>query len=287
MADKTAIEWTDATWNPIRARNRKTGKVGWHCTHVTAGCANCYAEGWNKRLGTGMDYKPGHEADIEIYLDEKMLEQPLRWSRPRKIFPCSMTDLFAKFVKDEWIERVVKVMCAAHWHTFQPLTKRPERARLAFEHMPAPKNMWLGVSVEDQEQANDRIPLLLQTRVQKRWLSCEPLLGPVSLMKVPLPNRVVPGIDWVVAGGESGKDARPMHPDWARSLRDQCDDAGIPFLFKQWGEFIPAGDLPFATAHSSFLTPWAINNDGTPMSRVGKKRAGRLLDGVEHNGYPA
>jgi protein gp37 len=273
MADKTAIEWTDATWNPIRARNLKTGKVGWFCTHVTEGCANCYAEDWNMRLGTGLPYKPGHMKDIEIFLDEKTLGMPLRWTRPRKIFPCSMTDMFADFVKDEWIRRMVMVMADARQHTFQPLTKRPGRALAAFSQLPAPQNVWLGVSVEDQAAADERIPILQATRAAKRWLSCEPLLGPINL--APFGHvgndRIVHDIDWVVAGGESGPRARPINPDWARSLRDQCALAGVPYLFKQWGEFVPTTEF----------------RDGQPfMTRVGKKRAGRLLDGVEHNGYP-
>lgn len=164
MGDKTAIEWTDATWNPIRARNLKTGRVGWFCIHMSEGCANCYAEDWNMRLGTGLPYKPGHLKDIEIFLDEKTLEQPLRWRAPRKIFPCPMTDMFADFVKDEWIRRMVMVMADARQHTFQPLTKRPGRAMAAFSQLPAPLNVWLGVSVEDQATADERIPVLLATR---------------------------------------------------------------------------------------------------------------------------
>src|SRR5258708_31121882 len=127
MADKSAIEWTDATWNPIRARNKKTGKVGWHCEHATTGCVNCYAEGFNKRLGTGLDFKPGHRKDIELFLDEAMLTQPLRWKKPRMIFVGSMTDMFADFVPVEWIDKIFAIMALTPWHTYQLLTKRAQR----------------------------------------------------------------------------------------------------------------------------------------------------------------
>lgn len=138
MADNSAIEWTDATWNPVRARNLETGKVGWHCEHATTGCEFCYAEGFNKRLGTGLAFKPGHRADIEIFLDEAMLTQPLRWKKPRRIFVGSMTDLFADFVPDEFIDRMFAVMALAPQHTFQLLTKRAARMR---EYLTLPRTM--------------------------------------------------------------------------------------------------------------------------------------------------
>ena len=129
MADRSKIEWTDSTWNPIRARRRDNGHVGFHCEHVSEACRNCYAEGMNKRLFTGLDYKPGNRDQVEIFLDEKTLLQPLRGKRPRKIFVCSMTDLFADFVADEMIDRIFAVMALCPQHTFQILTKRPERMR--------------------------------------------------------------------------------------------------------------------------------------------------------------
>src|SRR6266852_4992529 len=132
MSDKTAIEWTDSTWNPIRARNLKTRKLGWHCEHATTGCEFCYAEGFNKRLGTGLAFKPGHRKDVEIFLDEKMLLQPLRWRAPRMIFCCSMTDLFADFVSDEQIDKMFAVMALCPQHNFQVLTKRARRMREYF-----------------------------------------------------------------------------------------------------------------------------------------------------------
>src|SRR6266852_4678221 len=226
MSDKTAIEWTDATWNPIRARNLKTGKVGWYCEHATTGCEFCYAEGFNLRLGTGLPFKPGHRKDIEIFLDEKMLLSPLRWKKPRMIFVCSMTDLFADFVRDEWIDRMFAVMALCPQHRFQVLTKRAKRMRdwvtkersrtapvecvaglyveypsvaarwpfdvdralgIGMRGWPLP-NVWLGVSAEDQERADERIPELLATPAAVRFVSLEPLLGRIDLEATPFPD---------------------------------------------------------------------------------------------------
>jgi protein gp37 len=350
MSDRTSIEWTDASWNPIRFEGPKG--TGWHCEHVSEGCRNCYAEIFNRRLGTGLDYKPGNRRRIVGFVDEKALLQPLKWHKPRKIFVCSMTDLFADFVSDEMIDRVFAVMALCPQHVFQVLTKRPERMRryladpmteerirfardlqrqsggqiieLLTTLLPLP-NVWLGVSAEDQAAADERIPLLLDTPAAVRWLSCEPLLGPVNIGNIDLGDRsiypligrkavdrpkedcdVLPTgkIDWVVTGGESGPGARPMHPDWARSLRDQCAAAGVPFLFKQWGEWAPddgeggldkldkvigARALNWADgawhALPKLLSEREIGDDD--VYRLGKKAAGRLLDGVRHDGYPA
>jgi protein gp37 len=355
MADKSAIEWTDATWNPIRARNIKTGKVGWHCEHATTGCEFCYSEGFNKRLGTGLAFKPGHRAEIEIFLDETMLTQPLRWKKPRMIFVCSMTDLFADFVPDEFIDKMFAIMALSPQHTFQVLTKRARRMRdycstiqkngrwlimediaqqLGYEprgehdhgfdwisNKQFLPNVWLGVSAERQPEADERIPLLLQTPAAVRFISAEPLLGAIDLIgtfarfqddpiakrqcAVPLGRQL---IDWVIVGGESGRNARPMHSAWARSLRDQCAAAGVAFFFKQWGEWAPhnviaGGDLGsdvragrvrivHPTGQSDVEVSKATGGRNTIpgsryMARVGKKAAGRLLDGVEHNGFPA
>lgn len=303
MADKSKIEWTDASWTPIRARNRASSKVGWHCEHASPGCEHCYAESMNKRLGTGLAFKPGHRKDVELHLDEKMLLAPLRWEKPRAIFVCSMTDLFAEFVPDEWIDRIFAVMALCPQHRFQVLTKRSGRMRDYFvepsvaeridcdmgaiiasrvdplarrsddlrarapsldEAWPLP-NVWLGVSVEDQRRADERIPDLLATAAALRFLSCEPLLGPVDLDHVKFFDRETKGggseagwesalngrrfniwldgdlvgepkIDWVIAGGESGPGARGSTQEveaWMRSLRDQCSVAGVSFFGKQ------------------------------------------------------
>lgn len=323
MADNSKIEWTDASWNPIRARNKKTGKVGWHCEHATTGCEFCYAEGFNKRLGTGLAFKPGHRNDIELFLDTEMLKQPLHWKRPRLIFPCSMTDLFADFVPDEWLFEIFAVMGACDdqslGHQFQVLTKRATRmqrwvsthgsrawnsCRLGPNAWPA-RNLWLGVSTERQQEADERIPLLLQTPAAVRFISAEPLLGPIDLtsieVRVTEGKRIYhdylhallgertsaatgcitlddgPKLDWVICGGESGP--RPMHPDWARSLRDHCAAANVPFFFKQWGAWWPAEQAQAPELRGT-------EHEDDRMVRVGKKIAGRLLDGIEHNGMP-
>ncbi|QOG20426.1 DUF5131 family protein [Bradyrhizobium sp. SEMIA] len=355
MADRSAIEWTDASWNPIRARNLKTGRVGWHCEHATTGCEHCYSEGFNKRLGTGLPFKPGHRKDIEVFLDEEMLTQPLRWKKPRRIFVCSMTDAFADFVTDEMLDRMFAVMALATQHTFQVLTKRAKRMReylcgdwahrsygiakalpgFAFGKINIVSgslpNVWLGVSAERQPEADERIPDLLATPAVVRFVSIEPMLGPITLYSVggrtwaqdslTIVHDALAGfrgdqantakLDWVIVGGESGRSARPMHPDWARALRDQCASAKVAFLFKQWGEWAPqigAGD-GWSIADNPeisrfdhrewedgrwsevFRPMWCDFQDGNydeaqTVSRIGKKAAGRLLDGVEHNEFP-
>lgn len=204
MGSTSKIEWTEASWTPIRARNVKTGKIGWHCEHATTGCEFCYAEGFNMRLGTRLPFKPGHRKDIEIFLDETMLRAPLHWKKPRMIFVCSMTDAFADFVKDKWLDQMFAVMALCPQHTFQLLTKRAERmldymtqtrlnrwmnASLSFGGTPALigragkplPNVWLGVSVEDQPTAEARIPNLLRTPAAIRFISREPGLGDVDL----------------------------------------------------------------------------------------------------------
>ncbi len=208
------IEWTDATWNPV------TG-----CNKVSPGCKRCYAERLSKRLkATGMaKYRNG----FAVTLHPDTLEIPLRWRKPRSIFVNSMSDLFHAEVPDEFIAQVFDVMTRAHWHRYQVLTKRPERVVSLNSTLPWPAQIWQGVSVENADYAH-RIDLLRDTAAAVKFLSLEPLLGP-------LPDLDLTGIDWVIVGGESGPGARPMQPDWARDIRDQCIDAGVPFHFKQWG----------------------------------------------------
>ncbi|WP_439399011.1 DUF5131 family protein [Bradyrhizobium sp. PMVTL-01] len=354
MADRSAIEWTNASWNPIRARNLKTGKVGWHCEHATTGCEHCYSEGFNKRLGTGLPFKPGHRKDIEIFLDEQMLTQPLRWKKPRKIFVCSMTDAFADFITDEMLDRMFAVMALCPQHTFQVLTKRAKRMRDYMERLfgsnvaprgfvcppwsallnrverdwmaanpdymtnirpllleglqrrtlptgPLP-NVWLGVSAEWQPEADERIPDLCATPAAVRFVSLEPLLGPIDLApwlafvendpndpRMVFDEKVVPGgidleqvtLDWVIVGGESGSTARPMHPDWARAPRDQCAAAKVAFFFKRWGRYVPLqGDMETLGAHGG------VNYFHPTKESKEKEAIGRKLDGVEHNEFP-
>jgi protein gp37 len=236
MSDNSAIQWTDATWNPIRARNRVTGRTGWFCIHKSAGCLHCYAEDMNVWIGTGDPYAAPRLKDVALYLDEKILEAPLRWKRPRKIFVCSMTDLFGEWVPEQWIDRVVGVMGSCDRHVYQVLTKRPERLREYVNDWQRrvqkswPKHIHLGVSVEHQAAADERIPLLRLTPAAVRFLSVEPLLGPVSLD----PEWHV-AIDWMIVGGESGPEARPCDLAWIRSIVAQCKAAGVPCFVKQAG----------------------------------------------------
>lgn len=344
---KTSIEWTKYSWNPIRGT-----KGLWHCTHVSEGCRNCYAERFNIRMG-GPAYEP--EADT-FRLDEKVLEQPLRWKEPKKIFVCSMTDLFHEEVPEDFILQVFAVMAIAERHTFQVLTKRPARmlefmrvlsekgpSRLLYNSVKGKwwkpgmgqlgpedsistklklplDNVHLGVSVEDQKTADERIPMLLQTPAAVRWISAEPLLGPMHLKrwlgnvwfcnKCGFTTATIAensrwdhacgyslakdhGVDWVVVGGESGPGARPLHPDWARSIRDQCQAAGVPFFFKQWGEWGPWSEplragtrAATCSAHRDGTISDRPDGLGITMRRVGKASAGRLLDQREWSEFP-
>jgi protein gp37 len=294
----TKIEWTDATWNPV------TG-----CTKISQGCKNCYAERLAPKVFAGqtiLSEAPSRESRPRLFTDvlchPSRLDAPLHWKKPRRIFVNSMSDLFHEDVPDDFIFDVFSIMARAHWHTFQVLTKRPERMwQLIGEPVEAgeeepPRNIWWGVSVEDQATADERIPLLLQTPAAVRFLSCEPLLGPIDIQAamnstLPAHGNLAPGpavftvhgrpikrdLHWVIAGGESGPKARPSHPEWFRSLRDQCAAAGVPFFFKQWGEWGPTGNPPILMNE-----PGAVQ-----LQRLGKKAAGRLLDGREHMEYPA
>lgn len=266
MGDRSKIEWTQATWNPT------TG-----CSKVSPGCKNCYAE----RLFPRVYGKERAFTDVQLH--QQRLDAPLRWRKPRMVFVDSMSDLFHEDVPWHFIDSVFATMFECQWHTFQVLTKRPERVLeyfsckdnalriahkiwwglhkrnygaakfLKFEDilldlLPLP-NVWLGVSVEDQKTADERIPFLLQTPAAVRFVSQEPALGLVDYSKVPVgcgwwatgcccsfdPCELHPKLDWVIAGGESGPKARPSHPDWFRSVRDQCQEAGIPFFMKQVG----------------------------------------------------
>ena len=286
----TGIEWTDETWNPV------TG-----CTKVSEGCRNCYAERITVRFKGDFS---------KIVLHPERLKIPLKWKKPRKIFVNSMSDLFHEEVPDEFIDSAFSVMALSPNHIYQVLTKRPNRMmeylrkpfcvayrntylQIIPQTWKAPKlsiyqdwplpNVWLGVSVEDQKTVDERIPILLQTQAVVRFVSIEPLLEPVTFegRTISIPwaggkqmggrdySELLPLLDWIIVGGESGPKARPMHPDWVRSIRDQCKSAWVPFFFKQWGEFGP------------------ITNDcNRGMRRLGKKKAGRLLDGKTWEEFP-
>ncbi len=347
MADNTKIEWADATVNYLNG----CSVISAGCTNCYAmRLAGTRMKHHPSRAGLTMDTKAGPVWTGETRANEKALLDPLGWKRPRRIFWNAHGDLFHESVPDAVIDRQWAVMALTPQHTHMVLTKRPERMReyasgwlqrrselaladlglpgrtddllrlasaggaaamdaLDFHH-PLP-NVWLGISVEDQRAADERIPHLLATPAAVRFLSCEPLLGPVDLRNVdyypfldsfaPRENPAdpnwpqcvydtlaghmkgpddigLPKLDWVIAGGESGPGARPMHPDWARSLRDQCAAAGVAFHFKQWGEWGRVADQRPAPDH--------LPQDADTLTRCGKARAGRLLDGRTHDEFP-
>jgi protein gp37 len=218
MADKSAIEWTDATWNPV------TG-----CTKVSPGCKNCYAERLAARLQAMGNRRYRNGFAVTLHPDQLAL--PVRWSQPRQIFVNSMSDLYHEAVPEEYIRRVFDVMVRADWHVFQILTKRAERLLELAPRLPWPPNVWQGVSVENTRYCW-RIEHLQQVPAAVRFISVEPLLGPI-------PNLPLEGIHWVIVGGESGPSHRPMNPSWVREIRDHCLTAGVPFFFKQWGGRTP------------------------------------------------
>lgn len=214
MAHGSSIEWTESTWNPL------TG-----CNKVSAGCKYCYAERFSKRLkAMGV---PSYMNGFKLTLHPEVLEAPLSWKKPQMIFVNSMSDLFHEKVPIAFIQKVFDVMTRANQHTFQILTKRSERLRLLNSEISWPDNVWMGVSVEN-EKVIHRIDDLRQTNARIKFLSLEPLLGPLS-------NLNLKDIDWAIAGGESGPGSRPMEPDWVRGIRDQCNNQNVPFFFKQWG----------------------------------------------------
>jgi protein gp37 len=383
VAEKTKIEWTarrnpdgtvtpGATWTPLQARRLDNGKTGVHCVKVSPECKNCYSETFNKRTlpqhGTGLPFTVLSTEKVEMFLNEDILMQPLKWRRPRTIFVCSQTDLFGEFVEDFEIAQVFAVMALAHGHRHLVLTKRAERMNslLTSEDfwelvdscmtvivdgevdplersmddlratapevgadIPLP-NVWIGVTAGTQKSADERIPWLLKTPAAKRFVSAEPLLEAVDLMWPDSSNKaefccggtwmdecgcqgrpvnmpLLYGIDWVIAGGESGPGARPMHPAWARSLRDQCSAAGVAYFFKQWGDWLPAIHNSGLSDQWTSLGPKRpmkgylskngskvtgplltkmFNPDGLLMVKIGKRAAGRLLDGREWNEVP-
>lgn len=347
MGSTSRIEWTDATWNPV------TG-----CSKISPGCANCYAESMSHRFGwTGLPWTNSN-APENVRCHPDRLEEPLRWRKPRRVFVCSMGDLFHEQVPDVFLLHVFDTMRQCPRHTFLLLTKRPERmrdfcSRLRFasegsgriwlaDHAEGPGYrlmggrgctsmtwVWPMVTAENQEEADRRIPFLLDTPAAVHGVSVEPMLSAMDLTPylygvedhgVDLsrdPGSKVggcvgyrPGLDWVICGGESGLGARPMHPDWVKSLREQCVKTGVRFFFKQWGEWRSDSDMQRENPGQVFATGnnWGtlnIRGDWFPLTttwngrqfdpwhdyecamvRVGKKRAGRLLDGRVWDQYP-
>ena len=235
MATKTKIEWTETTWNPV------TG-----CTKVSPGCQHCYAERMAFRL-RAMG-QPNYTQGFTLSLHEAVLDAPLSWRKPQMVFVNSMSDIFHEDVPSRFILRAFDVMRRASWHTFQVLTKRSKRLLELDPKIDWPSNVWMGVTVENAKYVS-RIDHLRKTRANIKFLSVEPLLGP-------LPKLDLRAIDWVIVGGESGPGARPMKQEWVLEIRKRCENAGVPFFFKQWGG-------------------------------VNKKRAGRLLEGRTWDQLPA
>jgi protein gp37 len=329
------IEWTEATWNPI---------VG--CSVVSPGCARCYAmmmAARLERMNPALTHYQGltkstmsvrgvaWTGKIDLAPAE-VLRAPLKRRKPTTYFVNSMGDLFHESIPDEVIDKVFAVMVVAKQHTFQVLTKRSKQMQEYMERITLPRivnainavvpsdlrhnpiaadhafrNIWLGVSCEDQRRADERIPDLLATPAAVRFVSAEPLLGPIDLEAIPRKSaegyvRPLDGrfrrLDWIIVGGESGRGARPMHPDWARSIRDQCNAAGVPFFFKQWGAFRPDRDaVPSELVNAK--RELIVSSDGSTtcglleygpapivMKRTSKRRAGRLLDGREWSEMP-
>ena len=268
---ETKIEWVIGpdgsrghTINPIRFRNLETGQVGHHCQKISPGCANCYASTMQSPYLSGLEFIAENRAKGKFFLEQKALDQVLRRRKPMGYFWCDMTDMFGEWVPDEWIDQCFGVMAATPQHRHFVLTKRPNRAAKYYNQFaldgqgfvtrggvdysaataitdparwPLP-NVWLGVSVEDQQRADERIPHLLTTPAAVRFLSVEPLLGPVDLshyLGAPFPPN------GVIVGGESGPGARPCAVEWVRSIQQQCQQAGVRFFFKQWGAYPTMG----------------------------------------------
>ena len=326
MADGTKIEWTDATWNVVNG-----------CSVVSPGCKHCYAmrlagtrlRNVESREGLTVDTKAGPVWNGTTRFNDKVLLDPIRWKRPRRIFVCAHGDLFHDSVPDAWIDRVFAVMALAPQHQFQVLTKRAWRMRqyvtawhrryaeslsaglglpgktdyilmvadlsnskLHIENAAAGfANIWLGVSAENQHWLMDRAPHLVETPAAVRFISYEPALSAIDVEPFVLPVRQWSNmwannypyhypkhrVDWIICGGENGP--RPMHPDWARSVRDQCAQGGVAFFFKQWGSYLPAGQVD---ANGRLWNPACGSN-----LRAVKSLTGRLLDGATHDGMPA
>ena len=284
MADQTKIEWATSTWSPI------TG-----CTPISEGCTNCYAKRMAQRLKGRFGYPEDKPFRVTFHPDK--LDEPLKWKKPRHIFVVSMGDLFHEDVPDSWIFEVYQKAFANPQHIFIFLTKRPKRMKSWFYGRECPPHFWFGVTIESQKYIS-RISDLFWVVGNNRFISHEPLLGPIDYMGILRSSPKRPHIDWVIVGGESGPGARPMHPDWVRSVRDQCQEAEVPFFFKQWGEWLPmnqgiiiaeAGKRTdgkfYLDQHYEKAFSYKLFN-GRSVFKVGKKQAGRLLDGREWNERP-
>ncbi|MHB2029335.1 MAG: DUF5131 family protein [Acidimicrobiales bacterium] len=272
MSAKSSIEWTESTWNPT------TG-----CDRTSPGCDHCYALTLSRRLQAMGNPKYQRDGDSRtsgpgfgLTLHEDQLDLPRRWAAPRVIFVNSMSDLFHQGVPDDFIQRTFQVMEETPRHTYQVLTKRSQRLAKLAPKLPWPSNVWMGVSVET-EKYSFRVNHLRATQAAVRFISAEPLLGPLS-------NIDLTNIDWVIAGGESGPGARPMHPSWVRLLRDHCNESDVAFFFKQWGAWKPersrlATPVSIRGELLDSMPAFAVPGSPVKMRRLGKGRAGRRIDG--------
>jgi len=276
MAKNSSIEWTHHTFNPW-----------WGCSKVSPACDHCYAETWAKRVGQSVW---GVKSPRRFFTDQHW-QEPIRWNNEavednerRRVFCASMADVFEKRAElNPWRTRLWKLIEDTPMLDWLILTKRPQNiAFMAPWKAEWPENIWLGTTVENQKFADIRLSHLLKHRAKVRFLSCEPLLGAIDLKPwiKAKPKKQQYGIDWIIAGGESGPGARPMHPDWARGLRDQTVKAGAAFHFKQWGHWVPA---EIVTAEQKKAV---IDIEGIEMVGMGKKEAGRELDGDTWDGFP-
>ncbi len=301
----TKIEWCEESWNPV------TG-----CTKISEGCKNCYAEKMAKRLAGRFGYPKDNPFKVTFH-ENKLLE-PTKWRKSHHIFVCSMGDLFHPDVIDKQIDTIFRMMThpmgGMNHHTYLILTKRPERIlKSHYENFKHWKNIWLGVSVENQKTADKRIPILLKIPAKVRFVSVEPMLERIELREYlgmykeaetitvkhvsDMPSEFQQytrkgrdwvkhcgnKLDWLIAGGESGQHARPMHPDWVRKVRDNCLQTGTPFFFKQWGEWIQSEEPQEVYSKKDGFQTLPVKEC---FIKIGKKKAGRLLNGREWNQYP-
>lgn len=311
----TKIEWCDETINPIQDKIKGKSGRGYHCTKISPGCLNCYAETINNRFGNHLPFDD-RKAEFELVRTE--LWKPIRWKKPRNIFVQSMGDLFHSAIRVRDIDAIWSTMSKCSWHTFLILSKRPQAmadfvSDIGVFNYGVLPNLYLGITVCTQQEADEKIPVFLQIP-GKKFLSIEPMLAPINFGKFDLNplyafgSAGASGVDWwvdgvdaVILGGETGSKARPMHPDWVRLVRDQCQAAGVPFFFKQWGEWYPVCNLYsedkddltdgrgglFALELSGFFEEqYQPSPNAWLMDRVGKKAAGRILDGRTHDDLP-
>lgn len=283
----TKIEWCEESWNPLQDVIKGKSGRGYHCTKISNGCKNCFAETFNKRFGNKL---PFDNTKHEFEIVEDQLLKPTHWEKPRYIFVQSMGDLFHPDITDRQIDAIFSMMThpmfGANHHTYLILTKRLERIlKSHYENFEQWKNIWLGVSVENQKTWGERTDTLRLIPAHIKFVSIEPMLEEIDTddLDDSYGDPELYPFDWIIVGGESGPKARPMHPDWVRKIRDNCIQTGTPFFFKQWGEWLPEDQWNLQEQPCEFKYHY---ENYFYWRKVGKKKAGRLLDGREWNQYP-